>query len=94
MPQKVTVEILGPEKRPDLTLEPFLRSREEARLIKLLQSIPDRRAFAVFFERHGCFHCGRRDVPHAASACCAKCRRWAYYEMSKIKKELAKSAAL
>jgi hypothetical protein len=89
---RTKVEVLGSEPRLDLTLEPFLRSSEEARLIRLLQSIPSRRKFAVFFERHGCLHCGRRDVPHEASALCAKCRRWAYYEVSKIEKELAREA--
>ena len=87
---RTKVEVLGPEPRLDLTLEPFLRSHEEARLIKLLQSVSSRRKFSVFFERHGCFHCGVRNVPHAVSGCCQKCRRWAYYEMSKIEKELAK----
>ena len=84
------VEVIQGDPKPDLTLEPFLRSREEAQLIKLLQSIPSRRKYGIFFDRHGCFHCGRRDVPHAASGCCEKCRRWAYYEMQKIEKELAK----
>ena len=92
MPQKITVEILNGERRPDLILEPFLRSREEARLIKLLQSIPEQRLRAILFERHGCFRCRRRNVPHAGAWLCTKCRRWAYYEASKVRKELEKDA--
>jgi hypothetical protein len=87
---RTKVEILGPEPKLDLTLEPFFRTREEARLIKLLQSVPSRLKYGVFFERHGCFRCGRRDLPHSSHALCTKCRRWAYYEFSKIEKELEK----
>lgn len=85
---KTKVEVLGATPRLDLTLEPFLRSREEARLIKLLQSIPSHGKYAELFRRHGCFHCGRRNVPHAAGWCCEKCRRWAYNEAKKVEKEL------
>ena len=87
---RTKVEILGPEPKPDLTLEPFFRTREEARLIRLLQSLPSRRKHAVFFERHGCFRCRRRDLPHASHALCTSCYQWARYEFSKIEKELAK----
>ncbi|MGA8222315.1 MAG: hypothetical protein WB780_11730 [Candidatus Acidiferrales bacterium] len=70
---RTKVEILPGEQRPDLALEPFFRNREEARLIDLLRSVPSRRKYAIYFERHGCYKCGRRDVPHAAHAHCAKC---------------------
>lgn len=72
---RTKVEILQGEGKPDLTLEPFFRSREEGQLIRLLQSEPERKKYAVFFERHGCYKCGRRDLPHAAHAHCTKCYR-------------------
>ena len=85
---RTKVEILGPEPKLDLTLEPFFRTREEARLIRLLQSLPSRLKHAVFFERHGCLRCGQRNLSHASHGLCTKCRRWVYYEMTKIEKEL------
>lgn len=87
---RTKVEIIGPEPKLDLTLEPFFRTREEARLIKLLQSANSGRKYALFFERHGCLRCRRRDLPHDSHSLCTKCRRWAYYEFSKIEKEIAK----
>lgn len=90
---KTKVEILhGPEK-PDLTLEPFFRSAEEAQLIRLLQSIPAVRKFAVVFERYGCLRCGSREFPHASHALCTKCRRWFYYEIKKAEKDIANGDA-
>ena len=85
---RTKVEILESEPKLDLTLEPFFRTREEAHLIRLLQSLPSRRKHAVFFERHGCFRCGRRDLPHASHSLCTKCRRWAYNEFAKIEREI------
>jgi hypothetical protein len=87
---RTRVEILrGPEK-PDLTLEPFLRSAEEARLIRLLQSIPAIRKFAVVFDRRGCLCCHSREFPHAGLSLCTKCRRQFYYEVKKAERDIAK----
>ena len=90
MTTKVKVEVLRGEGHPDLTLEPFFRSREEVRLIRLLQSTSSLHRFSVFFERHGCLRCRRRDVRHMSNGLCEPCRRWFYYEIRKIEKELAK----
>jgi hypothetical protein len=87
---RTKIEILPAEQRPDLTLEPFFRSREEARLIELLTSLPSRRKYAVYFERYGCYKCGRRDVPHAAHAHCADCYGRAHRQFKKIEREIAR----
>jgi hypothetical protein len=87
------VEILRGDGKPDLTLEPFFRGREEAKLIQLLQSVPERRKYSVFFERHGCFKCGRRDLPYASHALCSKCYAWAHREFENIKKEIERGEA-
>jgi hypothetical protein len=85
---RTKVEILQGEQRPDLTLEPFFRSKEETRLIELLRSVPSRRKYAVYFERHGCYKCGRRDLPHVAHAHCWKCYARARREFMKIEAEI------
>jgi hypothetical protein len=87
---RTKVEILQGEQRPDLTLEPFFRSREEARLIELLRSVPSRRKYAIYFERHGCYKCGRRDVPHNSHAHCNKCYAQARSEFMKIEADIKK----
>jgi len=87
------VEILRGDGKPELTLEPFFRTREEAKLIRLLQSVPERRKYAVFFERHGCYKCGRRDRPHASHAHCKSCYSLAHDEFAKIKKQIERGEA-
>jgi hypothetical protein len=87
------VEILRGDGKPDLTLEPFFRTREEAKLIRLLQSMPERRKYAVYFERNGCYKCGRRDVPHQAHAHCLQCYKQAHREFENIKKEIERGQA-
>jgi uncharacterized Fe-S cluster-containing radical SAM superfamily protein len=87
------VELLRGDGKPDLTLEPFFRGREEAKLIRLLQSVPERRKYSVFFERFGCFRCQRRDFPHACHALCSKCYAWARREFDNIRKEIERGEA-
>lgn len=87
---KAKIEVIDGAPRPDLTLEPFFRSAEEAKLIRLLQSSVSVRTSAIFFERHGCLRCHERCHPHAAHALCSKCNRWVVYEMKKIERELQK----
>jgi hypothetical protein len=88
MTMRTKVEILPSEQRPDLTLEPFFRGREEAHLVRLLRSVPARRKYAVYFDRHGCYKCGRRDVLHFAHAHCAACYMLARGEFLKIEAEI------
>jgi hypothetical protein len=87
---KAKIEIIQGAPKPDLTLEPFFRTREEEQLIRLLQSVASIRKFAIVFEKHGCIRCRSRAFPHAGCAMCAKCRRWFYYEISKALKEIAR----
>jgi len=84
----VEVEVLEPLPRMDLRLS--FRTRDEEKLIRRLQKIPERRAVAILFERRGCLHCHSHSVPHAANGLCAKCRRQLYYELAKIDGEIAR----
>lgn len=85
---RTKVEILPGTAKPDLTLEPFFRGREEARLVHLLQSPIARRAFLVYFDRHGCLHCGRKDIDHAAHLLCRRCNAKVRYELKCIEREI------
>lgn len=85
---RTKVEILSGAAKPDLTLEPFFRGREEARLVHLLQSPIHRRALLVHFERHGCWHCGRKDLPPGGHLLCVKCYQATRYELKSIEREI------
>lgn len=90
---RTKVEILQGEGRPDLTLEPFFRGREEARLVHLLQSPAARRALRVYFDRHGCLHCGCTNRPHAAHLLCHRCDKKVRYELKEIEREIERGEA-
>lgn len=85
---RTKVEVIPGTAKPDLTLEPFFRGREEARLVHLLQSPIARRALLVYFDRHGCLHCGRKDVPHCAHLLCRTCHHRVHYELKQIEGEI------
>lgn len=85
---RTKVEIIAGEATPDLTLEPFFRGREEARLVHLLQSPIARRALLVWFDRHGCLHCGRKDAFHAGHLLCDRCNHKVRYELKAIEREV------
>jgi hypothetical protein len=90
---KTKVEIIRGDGKSDLTLEPFFRTAEEARLIRSLQSIPAQRKFRVFFERFGCFKCGRRDVPCKGHMLCVDCYGRATHALKQIEKEIERGEA-
>lgn len=85
---KTKIEIIQGDGKPDLTLEPFFRGREEARLIHLLQSPIYRRALALYFDRHGCLHCGRKDRPHKGHLLCDKCYGIVRRELKEYEREI------
>ncbi len=74
----------GPEA---LLFEPFFQNRQTAVEVRRLQPLGEQRKWARFFELHGCLRCSRKDVRHASHGLCAKCRRWVYYELTKIVSE-------
>lgn len=82
------IEIIQGAPKPDLTLEPFFRGREEARLVHLLQNPIARRALLVWFDRNGCLHCGRKDRPHKAHSLCDRCWARMRRELKQIEREI------
>jgi hypothetical protein len=84
--KRSAVEVLPPVPRLDLPIS--FATREDEMLIRRLQTIPERKAVAVWFERNGCLKCGGHGLPHAGNALCTKCRKRFYDELEKIKKEI------
>lgn len=64
-------EILA--SREDLLLRPFFDSKRVSSELRNLQTMPERRKWANYFERHGCLVCETRDVPHCALGMCETC---------------------
>jgi hypothetical protein len=84
--KKPPVEVLPPAPRLDLPIS--FATREEETLVRKLQTIPERKAVAIWFERNGCLKCGGHSFPHAGNALCTKCRRRFYYEIGLIEQEI------
>ena len=54
--------------------EPRFRSRLEADEIRRLQTVPQQRKWAAYYDRWGCFVCEEKERPHAGDGCCPRCR--------------------
>jgi hypothetical protein len=64
-------EILA--RQSDLKFEPFFRSKRLCDEIHRHQSVFERNRWRLYFERHGCLVCARRDVPHNSLGMCGRC---------------------
>jgi hypothetical protein len=69
--QEKVAEILA--DRDNFIFEPFFRSRQIAYELKRLQTMPERRKWNLFFERHGCLVCVTRERIHVANGMRARC---------------------
>ncbi len=65
---------------PDFIFEPWFRSSRVACQIRVLKSVPEREAWTVVFEKHGCIVCGTKTKSHSSLGMCSPCRvrigRW------------------
>jgi hypothetical protein len=84
--QKRVAEILT--AREDFVFEPFFRSRQVAYELKRLQTVPERKKWGIFFERHGCLSCHKQDQPHASSGLCNVCHSHVFRKLKQIVSEL------
>ena len=84
--QKRVAEILT--ARDDFVFEPFFRSRQVAYELKRLQTVPERKKWRIFFERHGCLSCHKQDQPHASSGLCNVCHGLVFRQLKQIVSEL------
>ena len=61
-------------QKDGLLWEPWFRYRQEAYEIRRLQTVPQQRKMAAYYEYFGCLICGEKERPHAGNACCPRCR--------------------
>ncbi len=84
--QKRVAEIVT--ARDDFVFEPFFRSRQVAYELKRLQTVPERKKWGIFFERHGCLSCHKQDHPHASNGFCGACHGRVFQQLKAIVTEL------
>jgi len=89
--QEKVAEVLA--ARDQFLFEPFFRSRQEAYEIRRLQTVPERKVWAVRFERRGCLLCKTKERPHGAIGFCAPCYAKVGQELKAIVSELMKAQA-
>jgi hypothetical protein len=77
-------------ERDEFRFEPFFRTRQVAYEIRRLQTVPERKKWAVYFELHGCVACQKRDRPHASNGFCNCCHARVFTQLTKIVAELMK----
>ena len=75
-------------KREEFILEPWFRTRRVAQEIRRLQTVQERNAKAIFFERHGCISCHTQDRPHSSSGMCVRCHSTITARLNAIAREL------
>jgi len=74
-------------KREEFILEPWFRTRRVAQEIRKLQTVQERNAKAIYFERHGCISCHTQDRPHYSSGICTVCYHHILAELNAIVRE-------
>ena len=88
--QEQVAEILA--ARDEFVLEPFFRTRQVAHEIRRLQTVPERKKWAVYFERKGCLSCHKQNQPHASNGLCNTCHAQVFRELKEIVSELMKDS--
>ena len=77
-------------RRDDTAFQPYLQRRRLYLELRKLQSVPERRVWAVVYERHSCTHCRTRVRPHRACGLCTLCYPKISGQKRAIEKELSK----
>jgi len=60
-------------RRDDFRFRPFFDEKRVSQEIKRLQTIPQALAWSRVFRDHGCWRCGKRNVPYGAIGHCQDC---------------------
>jgi CxxC motif-containing protein (DUF1111 family) len=84
--QQRVAEVLA--ARDEFVFEPFFRTRHVAYEIRRLQTVPERKKWAIFFERHGCLACHKQDKPHGSNGLCSACHQRVFQQLKQIISEL------
>lgn len=87
--QQKVAEMLA--ARDDFVFEPFFRTRQVAYEIKRLQTVPERKKWSIFFERHDCLSCHKQDRPHASNGLCTACHQRIFQQLKQIVSELTQT---
>ena len=74
--------------RDEFAFEPWFRTRQVAYEIKRLQTVPERKKWALFYERHGCLACRTQERPHASNGFCNTCQQRVFRQLKDIVAEL------
>jgi hypothetical protein len=60
-------------RREDFLFQPFLATARVSNEIKRLQTVPEQRAWARVFAKHGCTACRSKKVGHGSCGFCSNC---------------------
>jgi len=71
-------------ERDEFVFEPFFRARQVAYEIRRLQTVPERKKWRIFFERHGCLACHKQNQPHASNGFCRACHAHVFQQLKEI----------
>jgi hypothetical protein len=88
MMERKFAELLA--RRDDTAFQPYLQRRCVYQELRKLQSVPERRVWAVVYERHSCTHCRTKERPHSACGLCTRCYPKIFGQKRAIEKELSK----
>lgn len=74
--------------RDELLFEPFFRSRQLAYEIRRLQTVPERKKWSVYYERHGCLHCHESRRRYGGCGMCCNCYPSVSKDLRAIERDL------
>ncbi len=83
--QQKVAEIMA--DRDCVVFEPFFRSRQIAYELQRLQTMPERRKWTVFYQRHGCLICETQERIHTGNGMCGSCYKRTFGRLKVIIKE-------
>lgn len=88
--QQKVAEALG--QKAGLPWEPYFRTRQETIALRRLQTVPERKKWSVYFDRHGCLYCHKSNQPFAGCGLCVTCYHKVSRQLRAILKELQEDA--
>lgn len=77
-------------QQQDLLFVPFFDSKAVTDAIRRLQTVPARRRWAIYFERHGCLICRKKKTTHSGVGMCLKCHARITHRLSAIVGEFSR----
>ncbi len=75
-------------QKDGILIEPFFRTRRVAEEIRRLQTVPERKKWAAYYERWNCLRCGTNSRPHTSHGMCSRCTVQIVQRLKEIVREL------